>query len=128
MQAVREFLGIRDERVENLGRCGRAKSKPNLTNQVPNGNLNAMIVTLDKMNRLVVPKLLRDRMGLKSGDEMELTLEADGIRLRPAVTQASFTEVDGILICASEVPTSAWDLVAFMNQQREERSIQLGGL
>jgi AbrB family looped-hinge helix DNA binding protein len=95
---------------------------------VPNGNLNAMIVTLDKMNRLVVPKLLRDRMGLKSGDEMELTLEADGIRLRPAVTQASFTEVDGILICASEVPTSAWDLVAFMNQQREERSIQLGGL
>ncbi len=87
-----------------------------------------MIVTLDKMNRLVVPKLLRDRMGLKSGDEMELTLEADGIRLRPAVTQASLTEVDGILICASEVPPSALDLVAFMNQQREERSIQLGGL
>jgi AbrB family looped-hinge helix DNA binding protein len=90
--------------------------------------MNAMTVTLDKMNRLVVPKALRDRLGIQSGDAMELTLEADGIRLRPTMTQASLTEVDGILLCASEVPPSAWDLAAFMDQQREERSTQLGGL
>ncbi len=52
---------------------------------IPLGNDNyiAMQLTLDRMSRIVVPKAIRDRFALKPGDDLELTLEADGIRLRP---------------------------------------------
>jgi AbrB family looped-hinge helix DNA binding protein len=37
-----------------------------------NGILNGMNVTIDKAGRLVVPKEIRDRMGLRAGDELEI--------------------------------------------------------
>ncbi len=87
-----------------------------------------MTLTLDKMNRLVVPKALRDRLALEPGDELEISLEADSIRLRPVRPAPALTEKDGLLICSSEVPPSAWDLGAFLDQQREHRHREVGGL
>ena len=87
-----------------------------------------MKLTLDKMSRLVVPKPLRDRFALKPGDELEVTIEADGIRLRPALPAPALTEEHGILVCASEVPPSVWDLGVFIEGQRDERSRELGGI
>lgn len=95
---------------------------------MPNGNYFAMILTLDKMNRLVVPKSLRDRFSLQSGDELEITLEPDGIKLRPLHPAPAVADVEGILVCSSEVPMSVWDIGAFIGQQRDERSQSLGGL
>lgn len=87
-----------------------------------------MILTLDKMSRLVVPKGLRDRFALKPGDSLEVTLEPDGIRLRPVHPPSPIAEEEGILVCCSEVPPSAWDIGAFMEGQREQRSREMGGL
>lgn len=87
-----------------------------------------MKLTLDKMSRLVVPKALRDRFALKPGDSLEVTLEADGIRLRPVQPSSPIAEEDGILVCSSEIPPSAWDISAFIEEQRDQRSRELGGL
>jgi AbrB family looped-hinge helix DNA binding protein len=87
-----------------------------------------MTLTLDKMSRLVVPKPLRDRFALKPGDELEVTLEADGIRLRPVVPVSPFSEASGILICTSEVPAALWDAGDFIESQRDQRSRELGGM
>lgn len=87
-----------------------------------------MTLTLDKMGRLVVPKALRDRLCLESGDELEVSLELDGIRLRPVKPVSALAEKDGVLICSSEIPPSAWDLGAFIEQQRDRRSQEIGGL
>jgi AbrB family looped-hinge helix DNA binding protein len=51
------------------------------------GNVIAMKLTLDKMNRLVLPKGLRDRFALGPAKELEVLLEADGIRLRPVTAE-----------------------------------------
>lgn len=80
------------------------------------------------MSRIVVPKAIRDRFALKPGDDLEITLEPDGIRLRPAVPASPLTEEDGILVCSSAVPPSAWDLGAFIEEQRNARSTEIGGL
>jgi AbrB family looped-hinge helix DNA binding protein len=98
-----------------------------LTLKLPNASLIAMKLTLDKMSRLVVPKGLRDRFALKPGDSLEVTLEPDGIRLRPVQPSSPIAEEDGILVCSSEVPLSMWDIGAFMDAQREQRSREIGG-
>ncbi len=87
-----------------------------------------MRLILDKMSRLVVPKPLRERFALKPGDELEVSLEADGIRLRPVAPVSALAMEQGILVCASEVPASLWDLGVFMDEQREQRSREVGGL
>ncbi len=87
-----------------------------------------MKLTLDKMSRMVVPKPLRDRFALKPGDELEVTVEADGIRLRPVVPLTPLAEKSGILICTSELPAAVWDTGDFMESQREQRSRELGGM
>jgi AbrB family looped-hinge helix DNA binding protein len=87
-----------------------------------------MTLTLDKMSRLVVPKRLRDRFALKPGDSLEVTLEPDGIRLRPVQPASSMAEEDGILICSSEIPPSAWDIGAFLDGERDQRNREIGGL
>jgi AbrB family looped-hinge helix DNA binding protein len=99
-----------------------------LTPELPNGIHFAMRLTLDKMSRLVVPKPLRDRFALKPGDELEVTIEADGIRLRPALPASPLAEENGILVCSSEVPHSAWDLGTFIEGQRDQRSREIGGI
>lgn len=87
-----------------------------------------MKLTLDKMSRVVVPKRLRDRFSLKPGDDLEVTIEADGIRLRPAAPLSPLAQENGILVCTSEIPTSVWDLGAFIEGQREQRNREVGGI
>ena len=87
-----------------------------------------MQITLDQMSRVVVPKALRDRFALKPGDHLEVTVEADGIRLRPAAPASPLADESGILVCSSEVPPSARDVGAFLHEQRGARSSELGGL
>jgi len=99
-----------------------------LTQLLPNGSLNTMTLTLDKMSRLVVPKPVRDRFSLQPGDQLEVTIEADGIRLRPVLPASALSEENGILVCSSEVPPTSWDTGLFIEQQRDQRSRELGKL
>ena len=87
-----------------------------------------MHITLDRMSRIVVPKAIRDRFGLKPGDDLEITLEPDCIRLRPAAPASPLTEEGGILVCSSAVPAAVWDVGAFIDEQRTLRSTEIGGL
>jgi AbrB family looped-hinge helix DNA binding protein len=75
-----------------------------------------MTLTLDEMGRFVVPKQLRDRFSLKPGDELEVLVEHDGIKLSPRKPIPATVKENGILVCSSEVPPSTWDLPAFLDQ------------
>lgn len=96
--------------------------------KLANGIVTAMKLTLDKMSRLVVPKAIRDRFALAPGHELEILVESDGFRLRPVHTASALTSKDGLLICTSELPPTAWDVGAFLDKEREQRSRQLGGV
>lgn len=86
-----------------------------------------MKLTLDKMSRLVVPKAIRDRFALAPGYELEVVVESDGFRLRPVQPASPLAPKDGLLICTSELPPTAWDVGSFLAKEREQRSRQLGG-
>jgi AbrB family looped-hinge helix DNA binding protein len=55
-----------------------------------------MRATIDKAGRLVIPKQLRDHIGLRPG-EVEVTAEGTGLRVEPLAAE-SLDERDGRLV------------------------------
>jgi AbrB family looped-hinge helix DNA binding protein len=47
------------------------------------GIVRAMRTTIDKAGRLVIPRALRDRIGLAGGGEVELELDGASVRIEP---------------------------------------------
>lgn len=55
-----------------------------------------MRTTIDKAGRVVIPRVLRDRVGLRAG-EVEITADGSGIRIDP-VAGEGLSEVGGRLV------------------------------
>ena len=47
------------------------------------GIVSVMQATIDKAGRLVIPRPLRDRIGLAAGGTVEIELEGAGLRIQP---------------------------------------------
>lgn len=56
-----------------------------------------MRATIDKAGRLVIPRALRDRIGLPAGGEVELEVDGAGVRIEP-VSGQDLREVDDLLV------------------------------
>lgn len=56
--------------------------------------------TIDKSGRLVVPKVLRDRIGLRAG-VVELTVDGTGIRIEPVPGEGLVEEGERLVIPGS---------------------------
>ena len=61
------------------------------------GTLIAMRATIDKAGRLVIPRPLRDRIGLAAGGVVEVELDGAGLRIRP-VPGNELREEGGLLV------------------------------
>jgi AbrB family looped-hinge helix DNA binding protein len=59
-----------------------------------------MRATIDKAGRLVIPRRLRDRIGLAGGGEVELELDGAAVRIEP-VSGGELKEIDGLLVIPS---------------------------
>jgi len=60
-----------------------------------------MKTTIDKAGRLVIPRSLRDRIGLAGGGDVELELDGAAIRIEP-ISGTDLREEGGRLV----IPTS----------------------
>jgi AbrB family looped-hinge helix DNA binding protein len=71
-----------------------------------------MRTTIDAGGRVVIPKPIRDRLGLRPGAEVELA-EADGrVEIRPALSAMDLVEVDGRLVAQGDgLPVLTDDVV-----------------
>jgi AbrB family looped-hinge helix DNA binding protein len=62
--------------------------------------------TIDGLGRIVVPKALRDALGLVPGATVDLSRYGAGLQLVPAGRTARLTEVDGALVADSTTPVT----------------------
>lgn len=79
--------------------------------------MNALI---DKSGRIVVPKRLRELLGLKPNTELDLVERADGVLLRSVEQRPSMIEVEGLWVHQGTAASDAnWGRV--LDEVREER-------
>jgi len=57
-----------------------------------------MELTIDKFGRMVLPKSIRDDLGLEAGDKLEASEQDGAIVLHPAREQAALQDKDGVLV------------------------------
>lgn len=81
-----------------------------------------MKTTIDKFGRLVVPKTLRERLGLRPGDEIEIKEQDNGIVLRHVEEKYPLQIKEGVLIFTG---TATCDLLETIKLQREQRLYKL---
>ncbi len=62
--------------------------------------VDAMRTTIDKAGRLVIPRQIRDRVGMSSGGEVEVEVDGAGIRIEP-VSGRQLRDKDGLLLIPS---------------------------
>ena len=86
----------------------------------------AMQVTIDKYGRILIPKRIREQLGIQLEQPLELRLSEDGTGLEIGpVSTAPLTYVEtpsGFPVFHHpEGRTADWDVVAQIKQDREER-------
>ncbi len=89
------------------------------------GMMNGMDVKIDKSGRIVVPKSLRDRLGLKPDMALEVHEQADGMLLRVPVPQPTMVKIDGLWVHQGTAHANA-DWTSVLEEVREERLRAVG--
>ena len=85
-----------------------------------------MKLKIDNAGRIVLPKPVRDRLGLRAGSDLELAASSEGILLTPVRQQPSLIRRDGILVHCGKLPKGyGWDRL--IEDDREDRFKKLAG-
>ena len=79
-----------------------------------------MTLKMDKSGRIVLPKRLRERLGLKPDMELEAVEEAAAVLLRLLEQQPAIVQVGGLWVHqGTPIPQANWGRV--LDDVREER-------
>jgi AbrB family looped-hinge helix DNA binding protein len=77
-----------------------------------------METTIDSLGRIVVPKALRDALGLTPGTTVDVTRYGAGLQLVPAGRTARVTRVDDVLLAESDTPVTDDDVFGILDAGR----------
>jgi len=80
-----------------------------------------MKTTIDKAGRLVIPRSLRERIGLVHGGEVELELEGAAVRIEPVSGSELKTVDDLLVIPASGTPLTGAAVEELIDADRHSR-------
>jgi len=86
-----------------------------------------MTLKIDSAGRIVLPKPVRERLGLRAGTDLELVESDDGLILRPLKRQASMILVDGLWVHQGKLARAS-DFDRLLAEDREERMRKAAGL
>lgn len=86
-----------------------------------NGINDGMNLKIDSAGRIVVPKPIRQRLGLRPNTEIEMVEQADGVLLRPVEQKPSMVmRENGLWVHTGKIDPD-YDLSKLIDDVREER-------
>jgi AbrB family looped-hinge helix DNA binding protein len=77
-----------------------------------------METTVDSVGRIVVPKRLRDALGLKPGTVVDISRYGAGLQVVPAGRTARIVEENGVLVATGETTIDDQDVFALIDAGR----------
>ncbi len=77
-----------------------------------------MKTTIDSVGRIVVPKPLRDALGLKAGSIVDISRYGAGLQLIPTARNAQLVEEDGVLVATGDTEIDDDDVFALIETGR----------
>ena len=80
-----------------------------------------MRTTIDKAGRVVIPAAVRERVGLRPGTELEITVEETGLRIERVAPRPRLVKVGKRLVARPTAPTAsrpAIDVGALIEEER----------
>lgn len=87
---------------------------------MPFGNNNGMTLKIDSAGRIVVPKSVRERLGLEAGSELDLSEDNGRLLLEPIDRKPSLVKRDGLLVHRGRLPRG-YEWTRLVDADREER-------
>jgi AbrB family looped-hinge helix DNA binding protein len=85
-----------------------------------------MHVKVDQAGRIVLPKKVRDRLGLRKDSELELKESTEGIVLKPVDEGSLWRDENGWPVFHGR-PIGRVDWNRLVDEMREERMREIGG-
>ena len=85
-----------------------------------------MRTTIDKAGRVVVPKPIRERLGLLAGSEVDLEEFSGGILLNRVEPEPTLVRKQGVLVHRGKLPPG-FDDTRLVEDEREARIRKIGG-
>jgi AbrB family looped-hinge helix DNA binding protein len=89
--------------------------------------LKGMTLKIDGAGRVVLPKPVRDRLGLRAGSEFEIEETPEGVVLRPVDRHPSLVRKGRFWVHTGQLP-AGYDVVRAIDDDREERARKAWGL
>jgi len=84
-----------------------------------------MTTTIDKFGRVLIPKKMRDAMGLEAGAELEVEQTDEQILIKPKREGARWVVREGVTVYVGA--KAVGDMTHVVEDMRNERIRQLGG-
>ena len=81
---------------------------------------NGMTLKIDKAGRVVLPKPVRDRLGLHEGSDLEIRETAEGVVLTPVEQKPSLVKEGRFWVHTGDLPPG-YDILKAIDEDREER-------
>lgn len=88
----------------------------------------SMSITIDKAGRLVLPKSVRNQLGLSAGDELEFSVDNDAVTLRAKPKSSPLKRVNGRWVWSTGTPMDPNLLLDQIEKSRTDRIKQIAGL
>ena len=85
-----------------------------------------MTLRIDKAGRVILPKPVRDRLGLRGGSDIEVEETPEGVVLKPVHHSPALVRKGRFLMHNGEIPPG-YDIVKAMEDEREERDRRVWG-
>ena len=86
-----------------------------------------MTLKMDKAGRVILPKPVRDRLGLREGSDLEVEETPEGVMLKPVAARPSMLKKRGLWVHTGKVPPG-FDVVKAVQDDREDRIRKLSEL
>ncbi len=77
-----------------------------------------MKTKVDDVGRIVLPKPMRDRLGLSAGTVVDVTLYGDGLHIAPGGRTARLERRDGRLVAVAETEVTDDDVFDIIDSLR----------